>query len=161
MCQSYSKNSSHLLFFLLCPKSILYVCFLIQSNILGGAVLRWWRNRMGRPISPSQIHQKNISTLSKLHKTTSECWQRTQAPRKADHWLQKQRNWTSEPRKKKKKSVHHHLPCVRTEIRHWRDQTEEVKQREPPWNWSYTAYNTRERREEIQLHPPEPQHKPP
>ena len=42
-----------------------------------GAVLRWWRNRMGRPLSPSKIHQKNISTLSKFHKTTSECWQRT------------------------------------------------------------------------------------
>ena len=23
-------------------------------------VLRWWRNRMGRPLSPPQIHQKNI-----------------------------------------------------------------------------------------------------
>ena len=42
-----------------------------------GAVLRWWRNRMGRPLSPSKIHQKNISTPSKFHKTTSECWQRT------------------------------------------------------------------------------------
>ena len=32
--------------------------------------------------------------------------------------------WTSEP----KKSVHHHPPCVRAEIRHWRDhQTEEAK----------------------------------
>ena len=31
---------------------------------------------MGRPLSPSEIHQKNISTLSKFHKTT-ECWQRT------------------------------------------------------------------------------------
>ena len=31
-----------------------------------GAVLRWWRNRMGRPLSPSQIHQKNISMLSKF-----------------------------------------------------------------------------------------------
>ena len=26
----------------------------------GGAVLRWWRNRMGRPLSPQKIHQKNI-----------------------------------------------------------------------------------------------------
>ena len=32
---------------------------------------------MGRPLSPSKIHQKNISALSKFHKTTSECWQRT------------------------------------------------------------------------------------
>ena len=27
---------------------------------------------MGRPLSPPQIHQKNISTLSKFYKTTSE-----------------------------------------------------------------------------------------
>ena len=26
----------------------------------GEAVLRWWRNRMGRPLSPLQIHQNNI-----------------------------------------------------------------------------------------------------
>ena len=32
---------------------------------------------MGRPLSPTQIHQKNISTLSKFHKATSECRQRT------------------------------------------------------------------------------------
>ena len=30
--------------------------------------LRWQRNRMERPLSPLQIHQKNIWTLSKLHK---------------------------------------------------------------------------------------------
>ena len=24
------------------------------------AVLRWWRNRTGRPLSPPQIHLKNI-----------------------------------------------------------------------------------------------------
>ena len=33
---------------------------------------RWWRNRTGRPLSPLQIHWKNIWTLSKLHKTTSD-----------------------------------------------------------------------------------------
>ena len=42
-------------------------------------VLRWRRNRMGRPLSPPQIHQKNISTLSKFQKTTSECQQRISA----------------------------------------------------------------------------------
>ena len=47
-----------------------------------GAVLRWWRNRMERPLSPPQIHQKNIWTLSKFHKTTSECWQRTSGTQK-------------------------------------------------------------------------------
>ena len=28
--------------------------------ITGEVVLRWWRNRMGRPLSSPQIHQKNI-----------------------------------------------------------------------------------------------------
>ena len=31
-----------------------------KSDILGGMVLRWQRNRRGRPLSPPQIHQKNI-----------------------------------------------------------------------------------------------------
>ena len=42
-----------------------------------------WKNRTGKPLSPSQIPQKNISTLSKLHKTTSECWQRTSGTQKS------------------------------------------------------------------------------
>ena len=54
----------------------------VKLNIWG-AVLRWWRNRTGRPLSPSQIHQKNIAKLSKLHKTTSECWQRTSGTQKS------------------------------------------------------------------------------
>ena len=48
----------------------------------GGMVLRWQRNRTGRLLSPSKIPQKNISTLSKLHKTTSEFWQRTSGTQK-------------------------------------------------------------------------------
>ena len=44
---------------------------------------RWWRNRTGRPLSPSQIPQKNISTPSKLHKTTSVGWQRTSGNQKS------------------------------------------------------------------------------
>ena len=47
------------------------------------AVLRWQRNKMGRPLSPPQIHQKNISTLSKFYKTISECWQRTSGTQKS------------------------------------------------------------------------------
>ena len=46
------------------------------------AVLRWQRNRTGRPISPPQIHWKNIWTLSKFHKTISEYWQRTSGTQK-------------------------------------------------------------------------------
>ena len=46
------------------------------------AVLRWLRNRTGRPVSPPQIHQKNIWTLSKFHETTSECQKRTSGTQK-------------------------------------------------------------------------------
>ena len=38
---------------------------------------------MGRPLFPPQFHQKNISTLSKFYKTTSECWQRTSGTQKS------------------------------------------------------------------------------
>jgi hypothetical protein len=48
-----------------------------------GAVLKLQGNRTGRPLSPPQIHQKNISTLSKFHKTTSECQQRTSGTKKS------------------------------------------------------------------------------
>ena len=37
----------------------------------------------GEPLSPQQIHRKNISTLSKFHKTTFECRQRTSGPQKS------------------------------------------------------------------------------
>ena len=58
-------------------------CVLDYSRSLWGAVLRWRRNRTGRPLSSSQIHQKNISMLSKFHKTASECWQRTSGTQKS------------------------------------------------------------------------------
>ena len=45
-------------------------------------VLRWWRNRTGRSLSPPQIHQKNIQTLSKIPKTT-ECQQKTSGTQKS------------------------------------------------------------------------------
>ena len=45
--------------------------------IVSEAVLRWRRNRIGRTLSPPQIHQKNLWMQSKFHRTTSECWQRT------------------------------------------------------------------------------------
>ena len=44
---------------------------------------RWRRNRTGRSLSPSQIPQKNISTPSKLHKTTSVGWLRTSGNQKS------------------------------------------------------------------------------
>ena len=54
-----------------------------EMKTIGGVVLGWQRNRMGRPLSAPQIHQKNISTLSKCHKTTSECCQRTSGIQKS------------------------------------------------------------------------------
>ena len=45
-------------------------------------VLRRWRNRKGRPLSPPQIHLKNIWRASKFHRTTFECWQRTSGTQK-------------------------------------------------------------------------------
>ena len=55
-----------------------------QVQFLGwGGVLRWQRNRTGRPLSPPQIHQKNVWTLSKSHKTTSECQQWTSGTQKS------------------------------------------------------------------------------
>ena len=70
-----------------------------------GVVLRWWRTRTGRLLPPSQINQKNISTLSKLHKTTSECWQRTSG-------TQKSRSFSSKTGRKKYKR--------------WKKETKEV-----------------------------------
>ena len=41
------------------------------NSLIQGEELRWCRNRMGRPLSTPQIHQKIIWMLSRLHKTTS------------------------------------------------------------------------------------------
>ena len=63
-------------------KVIIFFLDSIYKDVIG-AILRWQRNRIGRPLSPRQIHQKNIWTLSKFHKTTSECWQRTSSTQKS------------------------------------------------------------------------------
>ena len=52
-------------------------------------VLRWQRNRTGRPLSLPKIHQKNIWMLSKFYKTTSECWQRTSGTQKSSPFSSK------------------------------------------------------------------------
>ena len=71
----------------------------LQTTYRVGRELRWWRNRTGRPLSPLQIHRKNIWTLSKLHKTTSFFFftkqlliasRGHQPPRKAAHCLRKE-----------------------------------------------------------------------
>ena len=41
-------------------------------RVTDGGGAEWQRNRMGRPLSPLQIHWKNSWMLSKLHKTTSD-----------------------------------------------------------------------------------------
>ena len=60
------------------------------EEMMLGAVLRWWKNRMGRPLSPPQIHQKIIWMLSKYHKTTSEHWQRTSGTQKDNPFSSKE-----------------------------------------------------------------------
>ena len=55
----------------------------------GGGETRWWRNRMGRLLSPPQIHKKNIWTPSKFNKTTSECRQRTSGTQKSSTFSSK------------------------------------------------------------------------
>ena len=83
-----SSYSSAIFFFFSCFKVhfsiLLFHCwFCSVSKSSPGVVLRWWRNRTGRPLSPQQIHQTNISMLSKSHKTTSECRQRTSGTQKS------------------------------------------------------------------------------
>ena len=56
--------------------------FYIKKQTVG-MFRRWQRNKTGKSLSPPQIHQKNISTLSKFYKTTSECWQRTSGTQKS------------------------------------------------------------------------------
>ena len=51
--------------------------------------LRWWKNRTGRPLSPTQIHQKIIWMLSNFHKTTSEHWRRTPGTQKGSPFSSK------------------------------------------------------------------------
>ena len=53
------------------------------------AVLRWQRNRMGRPRSPLQINQKIIWMLNHFHKTTSERWRRTPGTQKGNPFSSK------------------------------------------------------------------------
>ena len=48
-----------------------------------------WRNKIGRPLSPPQIHQKSIWMLSNFHKTTTEHWQRTPGTQKGSPFSSK------------------------------------------------------------------------
>ena len=95
MFQCYSLKSSHPCLLPHSPKVCsLYLCLfcclvyrvivtIFLNSIYIGAVLRWRRNRTGRPLSLPQILQKNIWTLSKHHKTNSERWQRPSVTQKS------------------------------------------------------------------------------
>ena len=50
---------------------------LIYNVVLRKAIPRRRRNRMGRPLSPPEIHQKIIWMWSSFHKTASEHWPKT------------------------------------------------------------------------------------
>ena len=69
------------------------------------AVLRWQRNRTGRPISLSQIPQKNIRTLSKSTKQLLNAGRGHQAPRKAAHCLRKEIGKNIKDKKRETKEV--------------------------------------------------------
>ena len=58
---------------------------------------------MGRPLSPPQIHQKNISTLSNSTKQLTNAGRGHQAPRKAAHCLQKEVGKNIKDRKRDKR----------------------------------------------------------
>ena len=58
--------------------------------ITGEVVLRWWRNRMGRPLSSPQIHQKNIWSWANSTKQLLKAGRGHQAPSKAAHCLGKE-----------------------------------------------------------------------
>ena len=65
---------------------------------------RWQRNRMARPLSPLQIHRKNNSMQSKLHKTTLIASLAHQVPRKAAHCLQKEVGQNIKDKKRDKRA---------------------------------------------------------
>ena len=75
--------------------SIVYLWFISTVafffRVWEGVVLRWWRSKTGRPLSPPQIHQKiwilnniqiQIWILNNFHKTISVCWRRTPGTQK-------------------------------------------------------------------------------
>ena len=62
---------------------------ILNQNESKMTVLRWQRNRMGRPLSPLLIHQKVIWMLSNFHKTTSESWWRTPGTQKGSPFFLK------------------------------------------------------------------------
>ena len=96
LLQHHSSNASILQHSAFFTVQLSHPYMTTGKTIALGMVLRWWRNRTGRPLFPSQIHQKNISALSKFHKTTSECWQRTSG-------TQKSRSLSSQTSRKKYK----------------------------------------------------------
>ena len=67
------------------------VFFFFPPKILRrGAVLRWQRNKMGRSLSPQQIHQRTFERWVNSTKQLLSAGREYQAPRKATHCLRKE-----------------------------------------------------------------------
>ena len=110
MCLLFNRLSRFVIAFLPRSKRLLISRLQSPSAVIlepkkiksQGEVLRWWRNRMGRPLSPPQIHWKIIWTLSKYHKATSERWRRTSGTQKGSHCLWKEVGQIIKDKKRKK-----------------------------------------------------------
>ena len=83
-------------------QSVIFVCYFKNTRVW--EELRWQRNRTGRPLSPPQIHWKNIWTLSKLTKQLLVTSRGHQAPRKAVHCLQKEVGQNIKDKKRDKRA---------------------------------------------------------
>ena len=84
------------------PESCFGLFCKILCDNLGKVVLRRQRNRMGRPLSPPQIHLRSFerwANYSKQHLNTSRGHQ---APRKAAHFLQKEVGQNIKDKKREK-----------------------------------------------------------
>ena len=68
-----------------------------------GAVLRWQRNRTGRPLSPPQIHWKNIERWENSTKQLLNAGRGHQAPRKAARCLWKEVEQNTKDKKRDKR----------------------------------------------------------
>ena len=73
--------------------------FTFRNSFPWGEELRWWRNRMGRPLSPLQIERwanftKQLLTASRRH----------QVPRKAAHCLRKEIGQSIKDKKRDKRN---------------------------------------------------------
>ena len=98
------------LFILICPSMpVGEICLLRVLTGVGG-VLRWQRNRTGRPLSPPQIHRKNIWMLSNPTKQLLNAGRGHKPPRKAAHCLWKEVRQNIKDKKRDKRVWDGDLP---------------------------------------------------